>query len=143
MLGEDSVLWHPLTPRDLAPLPAWRRAVARVVASTPLRFVSRALASWAACWDGLDLKRHTPASRPWTLLSWAVPLAFAGVVWPALLAAGGLERLVGWWLMPWLVFLGWQGLFAAAQHTAPHIPFVEEVRRSFLLGAACSGPFLR
>lgn len=126
MLRQDSPLWHPTTVSDVSSLPPWRRLLARLAAATPLRFASRGLVGWAAAWDGLDLRRHPPASRPWVLLSWAAPLAFAGLAWPALLAGGGFERLVGWWLMPWLVFNGWLGLLSIAQHTAPHIPVVEE-----------------
>ncbi|GBG00516.1 omega-6 fatty acid desaturase [Raphidocelis subcapitata] len=126
MLWQDSPLWHPLTAPDLAPLPAWRRALLRLANATPLRFLARGLAGWAASWDGLDLRRHPPAARPWVVLSWAVPAGFAALVLPALLAGGGLERLVGWWLAPWLVFNAWQGLVAVAERTAPHIPFVEE-----------------
>jgi hypothetical protein len=128
MLWQDSPLWHPLTAPEVASEPAWRRPLTRLLHATPLRFAARGLAGWAAAWDGLDLRRHQPQTRQWVLLSWAVPLLFAGAVLPALLASGGLERLVGWWLAPWLVFLSWQGLFAVAQHTAPHIPFIEEVR---------------
>ncbi|KAI8474562.1 MAG: hypothetical protein J3K34DRAFT_492834 [Monoraphidium minutum] len=126
MLGQDSPLWHPLTAAEVASMPRWRRALARLATATPLRFLARALVGWAAAWDGLDLRRHPPAARRWVLLSWAAPAAFAALALPALLAGGGLERLVGWWLMPWLVFLGWQGLVATAQSTAPHIPFVPE-----------------
>ena len=129
MLWEDSPLHHPLTTADVAALPRALRPLARLLHATPLRFLARALAGWAACWDGLDLRRHPPAARRWVALSWALPAAFAALAWPALLAAGGVERFVGWWLAPWLVFQTWQGLVAVAQSTAPHIPFVEEVRR--------------
>jgi hypothetical protein len=154
MLWQDSPLWHPLTAPDLGALPAWRRALLRLAHATPLRFLERGLRGWAASWDGLDLRRHPPAARPWVVLSWAVPAGFAALVLPALLAGGGLERLVGWWLAPWLVFNAWQGLVAVAERTAPHIPFVEEVgwergrwpgkgpparRRAKTAGTACGG----
>lgn len=126
MLGEDSPLWHPLTTADVAALPSWLRAPARLVHATPLRFLARGLSGWASCWDGLDLRRHPPAARPWVLLGWALPAAFAGLALPALLAAGGAERLVGWWLGPWVVFHAWQGLVAVAQSGAPHVRCVPD-----------------
>jgi omega-6 fatty acid desaturase (delta-12 desaturase) len=129
MLYQDSPQWHPLTTDDVRSQPAWRRPLTRLLHATPLRFIARGLAGWAAAWDGLDLRRHAPPARRWVLLSWAVPLLFAGLAMPAMLAGGGLERLVGWWAAPWLVFQAWQGVFAVAAHTAPHIPYIEEVRR--------------
>jgi len=126
-LGEDTDVWQPLLPEQIASWPEWQRRGVRVVLSTPLKLLS-SIGSWAGSWGGFDLKNYHKPTRRWMLLSWAVPFAFMGIAWPAMLAAGGLGAWVTYWLMPWLVFHGWLSLLTLMQHTAPHIPWQSQVR---------------
>jgi hypothetical protein len=77
--------------------------------------------------EGFDLKLHPKEARPWVWLSYALPLGFVGVVWPAMVAAGGVAGWVSWWLGPWVVFHGWMSTLSLVQHTGPHIAWTEEV----------------
>lgn len=125
-LNEDLDAWHPILPADLADLPPWRLTLLRILSATPLKFFS-SIGQWFKSLEGFDLKLHPPQTRPWVWLSWALPLGFCGVVWPAMIAAGGLGGWVSWWLGPWVVFHGWLSLLSLIQHTGPHIAWTEEV----------------
>lgn len=128
-LYEDLDGWHPLLPQDLAAMPAWQATLTALCMATPLKFFA-SIGRWARTLEGFDLKLHPKQTRFWVWLSWALPLGFIGVVWPALVAAGGVGGLVTYWLGPWLVFHGWLSVMSLVQHTAPHIPWAEEVRSS-------------
>jgi hypothetical protein len=134
-LHEDLDGWHPLLPQDLAAMPAWQATLTALCMATPLKFFA-SIGRWARTLEGFDLKLHPKQTRFWVWLSWALPLGFIGVVWPALVAAGGVGGLVTYWLGPWLVFHGWLSVMSLVQHTAPHIPWTEEVRE--FLGCAAN-----
>lgn len=125
-LYEDTDAWHPLLPSDIADLPPWRRTLLQLLSATPLKFFS-SIGQWFRSLEGLDLKLHPPETRPWVWLSYALPLGFIGAMWPAMVAAGGIGGWVSWWLGPWLVFHGWLSTLSLVQHTAPHIPWAQEV----------------
>lgn len=126
-LYEDTDAWQPLLPADLAGLPAWRGALLRLVMATPLKFFA-SVGQWLRSLEGFDLRLHPEDARGWVLASWLPPLAFAGLAWPAMVAAGGVGGWVSWWLGPWLVFHGWTSVLSLAAHTGPHITWAEEVR---------------
>ncbi len=91
MMGEDAG-WQPLTKRQLArttPSSAGR-AWARLVSTTPLKLLGSIL-HWLASFGGLDLKRYYEPMRVLMIASWSVPFWFMGLVWPAIIAAGGLS----------------------------------------------------
>lgn len=73
--------------------------------------------------QGWDLRTYYEGLRSSVMGSWVATGLFAGVVLPALVAAGGLGGLVSWWLMPWLVFHAWLSTITLCQHTAPNIPW--------------------
>jgi fatty acid desaturase len=127
MLEEDSDAWQPLTLQQLQGMPPWQQKLLQLLSATPLRFFS-SIGQWVAHFEYFDLKCHPRLTRPFVLIGWALPLAFAALVWPTLLVAGGGEAWVNGWLMPWLVFHAWLSLITLVHHTAPHIPWVEEVR---------------
>ena len=89
MLGEDDGAWQPLTKAALAAMGPFRRKVARIFATTPLKLFG-SIGHWASSWGGLDLKPYQPGTRLSILMSWAVPLWFAGIAGPAMLLAGGV-----------------------------------------------------
>jgi hypothetical protein len=126
MLGEDTDVWQPLTLAELGAAGAGAALRARLLLGTPLKLLA-SIGAWWSSWGGADLKPLVPASRKWALLSASLPLAFAAVAFPALLAAGGLAAVANYWLAPWLVFHAWLSALTLVQHTAPHIPFVREV----------------
>ena len=89
MLGEDSGSWQPVTKRQLAAMGPAERAWARLACATPLKLLG-SVAHWLASWGGLDLKRYYAPMRLAMIASWSVPFWFMGIVWPAMIAAGGL-----------------------------------------------------
>eukprot|EP00877_Chromochloris_zofingiensis_P007039 jgi/Chrzof1/2589/Cz11g21120.t1_FAD6B[v5.2] len=132
MLEEDTDAWHPIRTSDLLQMHPIQQALTRLILGTPLKLFA-SIGKWLRSWDGFDLKLYRDDSKRWILLSWAVPFAFMGTVWPAMFSAGGLSGWASWWLMPWLVFHGWLSLITLMQHTAPHIPWVREVSRRVLM----------
>lgn len=126
-LYEDLDGWHPLLPADLAAMPGWRATLTALLMATPLKFFA-SIGQWAKTLEGFDLKLHPKQTRFWVWLSWALPLGFVGLVWPALVAAGGVGSLVTYWLGPWMVFHCWLSVMSLVQHTGPHITWAEEVR---------------
>jgi hypothetical protein len=77
-----------------------------------------------ACWTSA----HTTACIYCVLLQ---------LVWPALIAAGGIAGWASWWLGPWVVFHAWLSVLSLVQHTAPHIPWAEEVSGTLLMPSDC------
>jgi hypothetical protein len=95
MLGKDrEAAWHPFTVADVQQMGARQLAALRLLWGTPLKLVA-SIGHWMSSWDGFDLKRYTPLSRVWMLLSWAMPFAFVGTVFPAIIAAGGWQGRAG------------------------------------------------
>jgi fatty acid desaturase len=142
MLDEDTDAWQPLTLQQLEAMPPWRQKLLQLVSATPLRFFS-SIGQWVAHFEYFDLKCHPRLSRPFVLMGWALPVAFAALAWPSLLVAGGAEAWVNGWLMPWLVFHAWLSLTTLVHHTAPHIPWVEEVSACGWVGEGGKGRRVR
>ena len=90
MRGEDSSSWQPLTKHRLASMSSSERFWARLTHTTPLKLLG-SVAHWLSSWGGLDLKRYYQPMRATMIVSWAVPFWFAGIVWPALIAVGGVS----------------------------------------------------
>lgn len=90
MRGEDSAAWQPLTKRRLAAMGTTARTWARLACATPLKLLG-SLFHWLSSWGGLDLKRYYQPMRATMIVSWAVPFWFAGIVWPTLIAVGGVS----------------------------------------------------
>jgi len=111
-------------------MPAWQATLTALVMATPLKFFA-SIGQWFRSLEGFDLKLHPKQTRFWVWLSWTLPLGFVGVVWPALVAAGGFGGLVTYWLGPWLVFHCWMSVMSLIQHTGPHITWAEEVRGAY------------
>ncbi|KAG2447909.1 hypothetical protein HYH02_007363 [Chlamydomonas schloesseri] len=129
MLWEDVWGWHPLTKVELAgemvrsgSSSSGALAAARLVLTTPLKLFA-SVGHWLRSWDGLDLRHFHPASYVEVLGGWSAPLAFAGLVLPAIISAGGLSGFVSCYLAPWLVFHFWLSVLSLTSHTAPHIPW--------------------
>lgn len=120
MLWKDFSAWHPLTVEELATMPEWQRSLHRLVNTTPLKLLS-SIAGWWKTFRGFDLRESYPESQKDQLLSWAVPAAFVGLVFPSLIALGGVSgKAVTWdWYMAWscsmLLYI------MAPMHDAPHI----------------------
>jgi omega-6 fatty acid desaturase (delta-12 desaturase) len=78
-------------------------------------------------WAGLHftLTNFAPKDRSSVKLSIAVVLGFAAVVFPTLIAIGGIWGFVKFWLLPWLVYHFWMSTFTLVHHTMPDIEFQE------------------
>lgn len=72
-----------------------------------------------------QLSKYKPSERRQVKLSIAVVVLFAAIVFPTLLATGGIWGLVKWWVMPWLGYHFWMSTFTLVHHTAPSIDFQE------------------
>ncbi|GFR47049.1 hypothetical protein Agub_g8734, partial [Astrephomene gubernaculifera] len=103
---------------------SWRLAFHLLVYGSPLKFLVASIGHWWRSWEGLDLRRFHPGSQVDMMAGWALPLLFAGVGFPAMIAAGGLAGFFSCYLAPWLVFHAWLSTLSLLQHTAPHIPFL-------------------
>jgi len=121
-LGKDVTAWHPLTLGELSESGPLRRKLLRAFATTPLKLLG-SIADIGRSMQGWDLRTFYDLLRPGVMTSWIVTGVFAGVVLPALVAAGGFSALFNCWFMPWLVFHAWLSTLTLAQHTAPHIPW--------------------
>nr|AAF61413.1 delta 12 desaturase [Gloeobacter violaceus] len=64
-----------------------------------------------------------PKDRADIRLSSTAVIAFACVLFPALLWMGGPWAVIQFWLMPWLVYHFWMSTFTLVHHTHPDIPF--------------------
>jgi fatty acid desaturase len=109
-------------------MPRWRRVLTALTLATPLKFFA-SVGRFLRCAEGFDLRLHPKATRPWVWASWALPIVFAALTAPALIAAsGGLGGLLTYWAGPWLAFHAWLSVLSLVQHTGPHITWAEEVR---------------
>ncbi|KAG2497440.1 hypothetical protein HYH03_004595 [Edaphochlamys debaryana] len=140
VLWRDTWAWHPLTKVEMAThLLSGRKgalAWARLALTTPLKLLG-SIGHWAGrAWDGLDLRRFHPGSYGEILSGWAAPLLFAGLAFPAMIAAGGVSGFLTCYVAPWLVFHFWLSLLSLAAHTAPHVAFRTEDDPRYDAGAA-------
>lgn len=90
MRGEDMGAWQPITKQRLAAMDAMGRVWARLFCTTPLKLLGSVM-HWLSSWGGLDLKRYYEPMRASMIVSWSIPFWFAGIVWPALIAVGGIS----------------------------------------------------
>lgn len=72
-----------------------------------------------------NLANYKPKDHGKVKLSIAVVVAFAAIVFPALLLTVGVWGFVKFWLMPWLVYHFWMSTFTLVHHTLPDIQFKE------------------
>ncbi|KXZ46747.1 hypothetical protein GPECTOR_41g712 [Gonium pectorale] len=126
MLWKDHWGWHPLTKLELAmdllEGRGLRVACLRAVMASPLKLLA-SIGHWVRHWEALDLRRFHPGSYVGVLAGWAAPALFAGLVFPAIVSAGGLSALFTYYLLPWLVFHFWLSTLSLVAHTAPHVPW--------------------
>ncbi len=73
-----------------------------------------------------DLRNFKARDRNKALLSIGVVIAFAAIVFPALIATTGIWGFVKFWLIPWMVYHFWMSTFTIVHHTIPEISFQPE-----------------